>query len=631
MPVDKKLIDTASNLEQSGKTPAEILNLIKSSQSYSDIGTKIDELRSGGTKDDEIYGYLKTAKVSNTAPIQEPKPETMGDRVAKVGEWMEKKRKEWTTPVNPDAQAPEWAGKYPNTYAALGAVREAGKPVAEGIALGSNITPVGLITGGLKYAAVEQGVSALDKILGNKGETTLGTQAKQALTDTAEGTILQAAGGLVKPVAQGVKKGLGIASESTAKSVTGAAVSELKSTIKDVKAIAKGSERIDQAIKDTTKAYMPKGIGTSPKNAMRGMEKYAKDVTPAVEDIIANKNTIDANGNRLLNFFDKQGAPLKNNLPYSAESQLQAIQTRKPQIWKETLEEIQQASEGGAVVPVKPMVDKIESLLTKEKEALIPDVATRKHIIGIAERMKQYEGPGIPLAQAQQELTQLNAKIFNTSKIEYDSFGKKEVDQYIATYLRNTLDDTIEKFAGTPKYENLKKLYGSYRILEEDTIKAAARSAKKQDFSMFDISDIWIGYHTGVSLLTGNVPGLVAATGSELAKKYMGARMKPDFQLKTMYERVDKLMEQKSRINTPKTEFGKAVQKGMNKQTPIAGGYKLREEAYRSRGDKYPSSVRAKMLRDEPNTNIDLEGLMPSDTALRKARILELREKKGKL
>jgi hypothetical protein len=361
------------------------------------------------------------------------------------------------------------------------------------------------------------------------------------------------------------------------------------------------------------------------------MEKYAEDVTPAVEDIIANKNTIDANGNRLLNFFDKQGAPLKNNLPYSAESQLQAIQTRKPQIWKETLGEIQQASEGGAVVFVKDMVAKLESLLTKEKEALIPDVATRKHIVGILERMKQYDKSGMPLEQAQQELTQLNAKIFNTSKIEYDSFGKKEVDQYIATYLRNTLDDTIGKFTGTPKYENLKKLYGSYRILEEDTIKAAARSAKKQDFSMFNVTDIWIGYHTGVSLLTGNVPGLVAATGAELAKKYMGARMKPDFQLQTMYKRVDKLMEQKARINTPKTEFGKAVQKGMSKQTPIAGGYKLREEAYRSRGDKYPSSVRAKMLRDEPNTNIDLEGLMPSDTALRKARILELREKKGKL
>lgn len=78
MPVDQKLIDTASSLEAQGKSPAEILDLIKSSKNYADVGGKIDSLR-GSMKDEDIYGFLKTAKVQR--PVESAKSPGFFSRV----------------------------------------------------------------------------------------------------------------------------------------------------------------------------------------------------------------------------------------------------------------------------------------------------------------------------------------------------------------------------------------------------------------------------------------------------------------------------------------------------------------------------------------------------------------------
>lgn len=210
MPIDRKLQDTALQLEQDN-SPTEILNLISSSKSYQDVGNKISELRNNGMPDNEIYGYLKTAKTSTSETTPTNNSDSLinkiGEGLTWLGDTFEKKRQEWTTPTNNEnAKVPEWGRENPNAYGLLGAIREAGVPVAEGVALGSNITPVGLLTGGAKYAGVNQLASILDKALGNKEQTTLGDQALQAAKDTAIGATLQGAAGLAVPAIKAVSK-----------------------------------------------------------------------------------------------------------------------------------------------------------------------------------------------------------------------------------------------------------------------------------------------------------------------------------------------------------------------------------------------------------------------------------------
>ena len=135
MPIDQKLIDTATRLEQQGQNAGSILDSIALSSSYQDVGQTIKDLRSQKMDDAEIYNHLKTAKIQNTQA--KPMPSTsqpqstmqkVGGAMTSAGEWMEGKRKEWTSPSSATTTVPEWGRNNPNAYATLGAYRVCRRP-----------------------------------------------------------------------------------------------------------------------------------------------------------------------------------------------------------------------------------------------------------------------------------------------------------------------------------------------------------------------------------------------------------------------------------------------------------------------------------------------------------------------
>ena len=556
MPIDQKLIDTATRLEQQGQNAGSILDSIALSSSYQDVGQTIKDLRSQKMDDAEIYNHLKTAKIQNTQA--KPMPSTsqpqstmqkVGGAMTSAGEWMEGKRKEWTSPSSATTTVPEWGRNNPNAYATLGASREALGTVGEGLALGSNLTPVGLLTGGLKYAAVRQGESALDKMLGNKEETSLGTQLGEAVHDVGQGTAAQATLGAI-PGMGGATKG---------------AIKEVSSTIKDVNAMKKGSDTIDNAIQSTIKDIFPKAIkppkssvGASP--AQR--EKYYDNVNNMVQDIVENKDN--------LTLLDNKGNVLEGQLPKSRENLLDAVGQEKERVFQQFNALQKEATESGAKGNITPLIDKFKEMA---KNRLLPsqDPNMLRYLNKqVVELEKLQATGGLNPAELQSEIATLNAKLKpKASAIGYREFGLAYVDGVKATYYRNILDDTIMNATGE-QYQPLKNLYGSLKTAEDDIARAANVATNTPKKGIYDLSDVWVGWHAAYAALTGNV----AALGSSGIAYALKGRIKwlrdPDQNIKAMFEKTEKLMDMKKRISEPKSTMGKSLAAGTG-ATAVAG------------------------------------------------------------
>lgn len=523
----------------------------------SNIKSMIDQ----GAPEGDIDAYLGHEGVtldSLQTPVapENTKPADWNNRrsvqmLNKVGDWMENFRQRATTPSDQGTgTVPEWAGKSPTAYGLLGAARESVLPVAQNAMLSTKFTPAGILTGGLGYAGVGQVASLMDKVLGNKGPTTFGQQLGQAGKETFEGAAIKTAFEAPGILGRGIVKGYKGA-ESAVKEV-------LTPTT---------TASIDKEIEKTVSNVLPKAIRPSNKNlvtAEQTGENYYKKVTPAIQDVVENKNAYE--------FMDKKGNPV--NLPQTVADQKQVIGIGKDKWWGKAVELREQATGQGAVLDVKPIVQKLDDVYAKNELSIVPNANVQKYILEAKKKMEQYTDTGMSLKAAQEDLSMLNNKIFGKGvQVGYDSYGIKEVDQFVASQIRKGMDSIVEGTNGDKAFQEAKKLFGSYKTMEEDTIRRANQIAKQPKYSMFDISDIWIGYHTGAALLTGNVPSLVAALGAEGAKKYMKSMMSSDHLIKAMYEKVDKLtMAKKAIAMKPISTPVAPRQSFANKQQDVATG-----------------------------------------------------------
>lgn len=147
----------------------------------------------------------KTLKLTGDSP---PTETELTEIFGTVGGEQEKP----VTATGPQPEAPEWAGRYPNLYGAVGAAKEVARFGAEtaglvggGIAGAASPIPGGAIIGaGLGYG----GVKAAERWL--EGEkATLPEAAMTSAKDVATGVAMETGGQLVGGLVKGAKKMIG--------------------------------------------------------------------------------------------------------------------------------------------------------------------------------------------------------------------------------------------------------------------------------------------------------------------------------------------------------------------------------------------------------------------------------------
>lgn len=273
--------------------------------------------------------------------------------------------------------------------------------------------------------------------------------------------------------------------------------------------------------------------GVKPPNSSMGSnlasrEKYYNRATTAVLDAVDNKTN--------LNFIDKEGEEVMGRLPKTNHELLQVAEQRKKEIFQQYDAMKQAAGEQGAMVDNAPIISKLKTLI--KTKTISPQQLKLND--DVAERIKLLENHGpLTASEAQQEIANLNS-LLNNKKMTplYSDIGKLHVDAIIATELRNGLDAAITKEVG-PGYKALKAKYGAWTTIEDDVAHRVNQLAGKAPRTIFDLSDVWTGYHVMYGALTGNLPAMGSGVWAAITKKRLNLLNSPNKAIETMFNKVE--------------------------------------------------------------------------------------------
>lgn len=322
---------------------------------------------------------------------------------------------------------------------------------------------------------------------------------------------------------------------------------------------AKISQAIDHGI---NKAIRPSVV----KKEMYGqVETYRNKARTAVKEIIKNRDN--------LNIIDESGARI-SGLPKTLNQFSQAIEQVKRSIFEEYDSLAKQADkvkptrdlkypikDGENIVFKKGDYPYIEqnpiainlSKIGKRLEPLINNKILQdfspETINYAIERMNILRERGYYTAVETQEAVQLlNQTLKNFYKNpSIEMKGKSLVDSMIANNLRKQLDSVIEQSTGKD-YQVLKNKYGALRELETDVTKRSIVDARKNIKGLIDFSDVYTGYHIARGLLAGEPSTLVAGAAAKGIARYLKYRNEPNRIIKSMFDDVEKLLQEKQFI-----------------------------------------------------------------------------------
>ncbi|HEY6021785.1 MAG TPA: hypothetical protein VIY48_18525 [Candidatus Paceibacterota bacterium] len=231
--------------------------------------------------------YRITAPDGRQFNLTGDSPPTEGELMQIYGSMGGLKAPQAPQPQTPETSVPEWGRKNPNLYGLAGATREALGPPLEAVGLGGGAAlgaaggPAGSVLGaGLGYGGVRQGLSSVDKALGNKPNTS----PAQAPIDIATGAVMEAGGQVAGPIISKAAKGLGKLSSQVLGSTTGAGPAAIEGAVK-------GGKGFTDAMRGK---ISPEEVVSNTKDALNTIkENMRTDYTTRLENIRGNDNPID--------------------------------------------------------------------------------------------------------------------------------------------------------------------------------------------------------------------------------------------------------------------------------------------------------------------------------------------------
>lgn len=302
-------------------------------------------------------------------------------------------------------------------------------------------------------------------------------------------------------------------------------------------------DKIDKEISLGVEKGISKGIRDTQRGKLGWMDqqRYMDRAKVAVEDIVENKS--------ILKLKDKNGYEITGKLPQNLKQMSQAINQRLESVWKEGEALIKQATGKGADINLESIGSKLESMATEGLR--LGDKTAYNHAIKLAEEFKNTGSTSA--SDAVETLKRINARIkgqIQSGKKGFTMSGRGFVDYEANVLIREQLDSIIENLTGK-RYQPIRDKYAAYKTIEKDTINRLIVDARKNQYGVMDIADVFTGYHAVRGVLTWDIPTMTASFSSQALATIRKLGNDPNRIVRKMFSDVDKLVNKKSAL-TPK-------------------------------------------------------------------------------
>lgn len=311
----------------------------------------------------------------------------------------------------------------------------------------------------------------------------------------------------------------------------------------------KANKTMESQINSVIDAGIEKGIkpSVSGKSTASQYASYKTKSRAAVKDIVENKNS--------LVFEGEAGATISGELPQSLKQFSDAITQRKMETFKQYDAMARESGEQGARVNLKDVTKELEPTLNSVVlNDLHPEVV--KYAKG---RFDALSNRGAYTAsEAQEAITTLNQSLDAFYKNPtYETASKAAIDSTIANNLRKGLDSAIEGLQGRG-YQGLKNKYGSLKAIEKDVAHRMVVDARKNIKGIFDISDVFSGYHLVNGLITANPATIASGITAKGISAYYKKINNPNHIIKKMFTKTEKLMNDMGRQTSKRSGIATA-------------------------------------------------------------------------
>ena len=357
---------------------------------------------------------------------------------------------------------------------------------------------------------------------------------------------------------------------------------DIAAAIASLRAPKPSSIAFDRAVeRGMTKGIKP---GFTKRKTPWQRTQYSSASGEVVKDIVDNLDDIEF-------IRSSTGEKVRGQLPETVDEFAQAISQRKKQIYEMYDRLKKDASGQGATLKLEGLEAELNKIIESPglqdlfkdtvnyakqvKQDLIQKTVLEPVDTGILDKSgksiirlePKTTGRGeYTLADAQKTLENLNnsLKAFESNPTP-QTYGRALVDKSVADYMRKQLDDEISSYAG-PGYQELRKMYSDYKKIEIDVNRKANQIAGRSEYGVFDLSNVFTGFHVIDSLINTNPSKLVAGIGSRMISEKYKAKTDPNIIIGDMFERAQKFAQPQRtlthKIGVGGSEIGSSMYEG---------------------------------------------------------------------
>lgn len=293
--------------------------------------------------------------------------------------------------------------------------------------------------------------------------------------------------------------------------------------------VENATKPVAQKISDTIGDLYNKAVKPTIVKGNNALTQQNKaNVESGIRAIVDNKENLS---------LGDEGSQTPETLSHTSE----AIEQTKNDIFNKYNDLQKQATGQGVKVNGLGLAQSLQPIIDdKALEVVSPQ--TKDYAIKLFDRL-QSAGDMTP-EEAQNMIKGFNGRL----KAYYrnpspDQYGNTAVDALVANNTRKQLDDAITSSVGEG-YQGLKNQYGALSSMEKDVARAAQRSSNYQNKGLLDFSDIFTGEQVARGILSGNPAELASGIGGRLIKEYYKRLNNPDANIKEMFSKVGKYIEQ---------------------------------------------------------------------------------------
>ena len=302
---------------------------------------------------------------------------------------------------------------------------------------------------------------------------------------------------------------------------------------------------IKQRTYDIVKTGLSKGARPGIKGKMTSAQRtdYFSKASKGVEAIVDNKAA--------LKLTDDVGK-VTERLPETIEEFSNAIHSTKDIVFrkydalaKETV---------GAVIDPSSIARQVRVFAqNKTIRTFAPEV-----IEYAEDRLSRlFAGGKLTASEAQQHIKFLNTKLKNFyQNPSSKEFAEITVDAMIANSLRKKLDVAIKAQTGG-EYQELKKIYGALKTIEDDVNRRVMVDLRKNTKGLLDFSDVFTGQQAVNAISSKNWSLLAGAATAKGIQKWYKYLNEPDRHIKKMFKELDALKQSAGPFD-PKSKLFKA-------------------------------------------------------------------------